>query len=300
MTSLQTRQELPSPAWPEPPVEQERTLSTYAGFIVTYRALLIVALVAGLVGGVLVHLSKPVRYTSTAHMVIVATTVGADDETTVDVSIDSALQLLRSDQVIGQVARDIDYPGGAVALNEDVTTRPITNSRIVRLSVAARDPQTALQATLAITDRFFEVRRQGLEAAAASRAEAVDAELGVVEDELSQRYRLVPEAELMSGEESVEDQIQSDTTGIARLVTRRAQLSGEKASLAMAESNPGYLSRPPTEALQGNRSGLAITVTSVLTLTFVAAVGLAALHGRQPPRDLRGQHRQPLLARKPT
>lgn len=281
----------------KPAVDSVPTLGTYTAFVFRYRTLLILSVVAGLTCGLAVHFSSPERYTSTAHMVIVATTVGDADETQEDVSIDSALQLLRSDQVMGHVARQINYPGGAGSLSDDVATRPVINSRIVRLSVSALDPPTAQRAAAALTDRFFEVRSEALTAAALARIDSVDAELAVVETELAARYQLATEDDLLDLEEPVGEEV-SDATGIRSLVTRRAQLHGERAFLEISAPNAGYLSRPATEPGGGSRTGLAITVSSVTTLILLAAIGLAALHQMRPAQPVRGQHRPPRLVRR--
>lgn len=294
MTSLKTLRSFSSPQT----TEKDPTLGTYATFVVTYRTLLVLAVIVGLAGGFAIHYSAPERYTSTAHMVIVATTVDGTPERQADVSIDSALQLLRSDQVIGSVAREINHPGGPSGLNDDVTTRPIINSRILRLSVAALDPAAAQRTAAAITDRFFDVRQQGLEVAALSRVAGVDAELAVVEAELESRYQLATEDDFLTRDESTLVETSPDTTGIRSLVTRRAQLHGERAFLEISAPNPGYLSRPPTEPLHGNRSGLAVKVASTATLSLLAAVALAVLHQTRPEHLGRGQHRPTRLARR--
>lgn len=274
------------------------TLAVYAQFVTRYRALLVFALATGLLGGLALHLSMPQRYTSTAHMVIVATTLSGVSDAQTDVSIDSALQLLRSDQVVGHVARDIDYPGGPSALGRDVNTRPIINSRILRISVAALDPDAAHEATTAVVNRFFDVRKQGLVSVALSQQAAVEAELAVVEAELAERFQFSPEDESTLLEELDDGQGFMDPLGVRQLVTRQTQLQGEKAFLEISEPNPGYLSRPPTDPSQGSRTGFAVTMSSVVTLSLMAAVGIATLHQMRSERMRRGQHRRPLRARR--
>lgn len=252
------------------------SLESYARFVQSYRIFLLIGLLVGLAIGLGAHLSQPLRYTSTTHMVIVATTVSGSEDSASEVSIDSALQLLRSDRVVGRVAQETEYPGGAAALNDDLTTRPITNSRIVRLSVTALDPDVAQETVAATSKRFFEVRAQGLVRTAQARADAASAELDVVEAELGRRYALDVSEELTP--EELEEEARLAPAGIADLVTLRAQLYGELATFSISEPNPGYLSRPATRAPQGARSGFAVTVTSAATLGLLGAVGIAALH----------------------
>lgn len=264
------------------------TLHDYASFLYRHRAIMLVALLVGLVAGPTYHFTQPARYTSTAHMVIVATTLSRTVEDQRDVSIDSALQVLRSDQVLVQAARSVDYPGGAAALNDDLTTRPIVNSRIVRVSVSALDPGAAQGAVTALVERFYAVRANGLRTVADGRASAVSAEIDVVEAEIARRYGLV------DGEGAPDEAVdpgatQRMVTGIAPLVTLRAQLHSEKAALAISEPDPGYLSRPATEPLRAERSGFAITMSSAVTLSMLAAVGWCALH------DLRARSRRDVL-----
>lgn len=254
----------------------------YAAFVVRYRWLLVLGLVLGLGTGVALHFAQPVRYTSTAHMVIVATTVSSAEDSASDVSIDSALQLLRSDQVLGHVAQEMNYPGGATALTRDLTTRPIINSRIVRLSVTALDPDVAQQATTLTAERFFDVREEGLYRAAGRRAGAASDELDVVEAELDRRYGQESTGEITAEdlEELLDDAPLLGPAAVTDLVALRAQLHGELAAFSISEPNAGYLSRPATRSGQGARSGLAIRGTSATVLGLLGAVGAAALHGR--------------------
>lgn len=278
-------------------VARDASIASYAAFIVTYRALLVVALGLGLGLGIALYVLSPLQYTSTAHMVIVATTVSASDETQTDVSMDSALQLLRSDQVIGEVAREIDYPGGASELNRDLTTRPIINSRILRVSVAAVDAPSARRAVTAVSDRFFEVRRQAMEAAALNRAVAVEAQLEVVDSELTRQYRLSSDEDGTEPQDFVDGQRVEETAEIRRLVRLRGDLHGEKAYLSMAAPDPGYLSRPPTLPTRGSRSGFAITVSSTATVFLLGGIILGALHHGRVRHVRQGQHRPQQLSR---
>lgn len=278
-------------------ISRDVSIRSYAAFVTTYWALLLFMLILGLVIGFALHLMSPLRYTSTAHMVIVATTVSGADETQTDVSMDSALQLLRSDQVIGEAARSVEYPGGSSALNRDLTTRPIINSRILRVSVAAVDAESARRAVTAVTDRFFEVRRQGLEAAASTQEVAVEAQLDVVDSELARQYRLSADVDDTDSEQGVDEQEVVETAEIRRLVRMRGELHGEKAYLAMSSPDPGYLSRPPTDPIRGGRSGLAITVTSTATLFLLAGITLGAMHQRNTRHAHQGQHRPQQLIR---
>lgn len=161
-------------------------------------------------------------------------------------------------------------------MNDDLTTRPIINSRIVRLSVTALDPDVAQETVAATTRRFFEVRAQGLARAAEARANAASAELDVVEAELGRRYALGAPEELSP--EDLEEEARLAPAGVTDLVTLRAQLYGELAAFSISKPNPGYLSRPATRPLQGGRPGLAITVSSGAVLGLLTAVGAAALH----------------------
>lgn len=261
------------------------SLQTYARFVYAYHRILILGLVFGMAAGTAVHLAQPVRYTSTAHLVIVATEVSGVSDNASDVSIDSALQLLRSDQVVGEAARAIGYPGGGAALNDDLALRPIVNSRIVRLSVAALDPELAQKAAEAMTDRFFTVRAEGLRRTATQRASTVSLELEVVESELDRRYALdIADEEDPETEEEVDQEVDEGVelapSGTAELVTLRAQLYGELTAVDIAEHDPGYLSRPPTTPVAGGRSGLAITVSSMATIGVLIATAAAALHSR--------------------
>lgn len=259
------------------------TLTTYVDFVRRYRLLLTAAVILALCAGAILHATKPQRFTSSADMVVVATAVVGGLNAERDVSIDSALQLLRSDRVIGHVAREIDYPGGPLGLDADVTTRPVVNSRIVRLSVDALDPRTAQEAVTAVVERFYTVRQWGLQSAARNRAEVVEAELEAVESELARRYGLATDAQLPADPGA--DIAERPMVDIGGLVELRAQLYGEQAALAIAEPNPGYVSRPPTTPTVGTRAGLAVTLSSALTVSLLAAVvtgaALDLLRGRR-------------------
>lgn len=259
----------PAPAPPAP--TGEPTLKDYGNFLRRHRLLLTIGLSVGLTAGLFLHYSQPLRYTSTAHVVIVATSLSANDGGSSDVSIDSALQLLRSDQVVGYAAREVGYPGGPTQLNADLTARPIVHSRIVRLSVSAPQPALAERAVTITLDRFLDVRGDGLVRTTNARSAAVAAELEVVEAELDRRYgQGTPDED----EEQLAEENQLELAGMADLVTLRAQLHGELAALSISEPNPGYLSRPPTEPSGGFRSGLAITLSSTSTMGLLAAVGI--------------------------
>lgn len=267
---------LPPPTF-VPIMDEGPTLHGYASFVRRHRLMMGVVLLIGLAVGMMVHLTQPVRYTSTAHMVILATTVSEASESETDLSIDSAIQLLRSDEVLGHAAREVSYPGGTTALMNDLRTRPIINSRIVRVSVSALEPADAQTAVNAVVERFYAVRADGLRGVAQDRAGAVSGEIEAVEAELARRFGLRP-SDGATAEERNGDEARSTGAGIAPLVTLRAQLRGELAALEIFEANPGYPSRLASAPTRGARSGFAITMASTVTLSVLAAVGMGALH----------------------
>lgn len=267
------------------PTQSGPTLQTYSAFVRRRRGLLLLAVVVAAVIGGALHQMKPLRYTSTAHLVILSSTETPQSDGSANISIDSALQLLRSDEVLGPVAETLMYPGGPSALDEDLTLRPIINSRIVRLSVSAPTPDLAAAAASSVTQQFLDIRRGELKAVQASREQLLSDELSAVEEQLDDLYLLHGTAEMSSQDpDAAADASQDPAARIGPLVSLRAQLHGDLAALSISEPNPGYLSRPATHPVHGQRSGLAITMASALVLSLLAAVGAGALlEMRQAP-----------------
>ncbi|UNX55586.1 hypothetical protein MF406_04815 [Georgenia sp. TF02-10] len=252
------------------PPGAERTLASYALFVRRHRRLLVAAALVGVVLGLLVQLSKPERFTSSADVVLVSTTTrGGGSGEYRDTTIDSALQQLRSQEVLGRAAARMDYPGGSAGLGRDLIARPVPNSRIVRLSVSALAPATAVEAVTNVVDSLLEVRRSAIEAETQRRKQSVGGQLAAVNRELDRLNLVVVQGEDPAGSND-------RTVGGRFLIEQRGYLRGEQAALATLRPDPGYVAQPPTVPTDGARTGLAVTMASTLTVAVVAAVTLAA------------------------
>lgn len=217
-----------NPKLTEPPLPGERSLAdaiarwSYAPL----RSLGCLALALMLT--VAVYWCKPPRFEARSDIVVVAIPSFSGQSRIVDISIDSAVQLLTSDQVLGTTARALNYSGGPDGLVDDLIISPVVNSRILRLYVRNEDPDLALHAVEMLSEELLLARSTRLERSSQVRLAEINARLQAIGSEL--------------------DSIDSGTAlssldASALLVDERTALEGEKVSIELLPTEAGFVAR---------------------------------------------------------
>ncbi|WP_162148846.1 hypothetical protein [Arthrobacter sp. H20] len=234
--------------------------------------LFISVLAASLTVGLMVFFGSEPRYTARTDVVVLAVSdLAGEASRPADVSIDSAVQVLLSDRVLGETARSLSYPGRSSGLLEDMTISPIINSRILRIYVSALQPDEAHNAVNALAERFLEARRSSLLAADNVRARSIQAQIDSVDLSLEQLSNNV----LLTDENATES--------TAELATERVDLETELTALSVNELEPGYISHIDAVPTKSNRAGLPVYTASSAALGLVIAVFLDAVLRRWSP-----------------
>lgn len=218
--------------------------------------LLALAAAAGL------YMMQVPQYTSRVDVVVIAVSGTSDAATEKDVSIDSAVQILYSDAVLGQTARVLDYPGKSSGLLDDLTIQPLINSRLLQLRISNPDAQLSYQAVNLLTENFQAARLARLNQQNAEARKALE-----------------------TTSESLRTQLTSMGSSELELRQRRelnrqlnAELSEAETAIAAIDSLPpsaGFISRQAVMPTEGSRSGRSVYLASALGVGLVAAVVFA-------------------------
>jgi capsular polysaccharide biosynthesis protein len=258
------RRRVSDPLTPTKTPTRPRSLHGYTSLARRNWLTSVAVIAASLAIGLGFHFASDAEYTARTDIVVVAVSdLTLNGERTVDVSIDSAVQLLLSDRVLGQTARSLNYPGGATGLREDVTVSPIINSRILQLFVSAPEARIAHSAVSALADNFLKMRRNSLTAAGKDRAKAIAAQQAIL------KRSIQTGAAITDGPDADFD--------IGKLNRERVQLEAELTALNIHEPDPGYISKAAVIPERGQRQGLSVQVGSGLAAGMTVASGLAAL-----------------------
>lgn len=220
-------------------------------------------------------LGQPPRYEARTDVVVAAIPAFTTQKTVADLSIDSAVRLLTSDQVLGETARELDYPGGSAGLVADLTISPVVNSRILELYVRNEDSQLALGAVERLTDGLLAARTDRLEREAETRRNEIGARLAAIDDEL----------------ESISSGNGATTLGkpdVTRLVEEQTALEGERVGISTLPTESGFLSRFPQVSSSPKRPYAPVYIGSGLAIGLCAAWLIAPPHRKQSPKRLQG------------
>ncbi|WP_269938253.1 Wzz/FepE/Etk N-terminal domain-containing protein [Arthrobacter sp. HY1533] len=258
MTATPT-QLAPSHRRSEPAGQKYRELQfgDYVQFVRAHWAIIGSALVASLLVGIAVQLVLPPQYRARTDIAVVATTnLAKAGKVPRDVSIDSAVQVLLSDQVLGKTARETNYPGRSSGLLDDLTISPLINSRILQLNVSSQTPQQALDAVTVLARNFLDARQESLNAAQEARISAIKAQLATVTASLDRPTPTDPQQAVGS---------ESSNPALTRL---QSDLQAELIALTVIDPDPGYITHAGTLPTSGTRPGF------VISLASSAAVGL--------------------------
>lgn len=218
------------------------------------------------------YLASPAKFTARVDVVIVAVTGTSSAISDRDVSIDSAVQILYSDSVVGQTAREIGYPGRSSGLLEDLTISPVINSRILRLYVANADPRIAFETVSLLTENFLAERGARL----AQLAQIRRGELKAGLDSLTQQV-----TELGRSDTPITERREM----LSNLSAERTQLEFAIAALDTIPPEPGFISRQPVLPTTAHRpmfaSYFASALAIAITLSYAAAPNRLTSTGRR-------------------
>lgn len=208
------------------------------------------------------YMAQVPQYTSRVDVVVIAVSGTSDAATQRDVSIDSAVQILYSDAVLGQTARTLDYPGMSKGLLADLTIQPLINSRLLQLRISNSDAQLSYRAVNLLTENFLAARVERLNEQNSEARRSLETTAGALRTQLS-------------------------TMGASQLELRQrreltqqlnAELSEAETAIAAIDSLPpsaGFISRQAVLPTEASRSGRSIYLASALGVGLVAAVAFA-------------------------
>lgn len=242
-----------------PPRQKSRNLyvSDYVQFVRAHWRLIAAVFLMCLVAGMAAQFMVPAKFKARTDIVVVATTnLTTEGKDTQDVSIDSAVQVLLSDRVLGKTARELNYPGRSSGLLEDLSISPLINSRILQLNVAAQTPEQALAAVSLLARNFMDARQKSMNIAQEAQIQAIGAQLKAVTASLANPTATGQlQGASLDGSNRALTQLQSD-------------LQAELISLSVIEPAAGYIAHAGTLPTSSTRPGFVISFASS------AAVGL--------------------------
>ncbi|WP_421015335.1 hypothetical protein [Glutamicibacter creatinolyticus] len=202
------------------------------------------------------YLMQPAKYSAQVDVVVVAVTSSSQVAADRDVSIDSAVQILYSDAVVGKTARELEYPGRSSGLLRELAISPIINSRILRLYVSNTDPQLAYRAVKLLSANFLEERLTRLESLEESRREELQAHIKVLRTEAQ--------------EQQIEDiPISERREALAESSEQISELEFALSAIDTIPPDPGFISRQAAVPDTAARPPVTVYFTSSLALAIV-------------------------------
>lgn len=232
------------------------------------RTAVIVALSAA--GSTGLFWAQPAEYSARIDIVVITVTGSVELATARDMSIDSAVQILYSDKVLGKTARTLDYPGRSSGLLDDLTIEPLINSRLLEVRITHEDAQLAFDAVNLLTQNFLDARNERLlESSAALR------------DTLQQQVQAI-DSELTTLNRSSIPNLQRRQVAL-ELSQQRSEAQATISAIDILPPSPGFISRQAIFPKTAERSGAEIFTASGLALALTAST-LAAPKNRKSHR----------------
>lgn len=207
------------------------------------------------------YLLSPAKYSARVDVVVVAVTSPSQSISERDISIDSAVQILYSDAVLGQTARALQYPGRSRALLDDLTISPLINSRLLRLSVANEQAQLAYDAVNLLTQNFLAERRVRLENLAEVRRGELESHIQALRNQIADlQNQQFSESEERELSRQLADQITDLEFAVAAIDT----IPPEPGFISREAVMPTVASRPPATVYFASSMALAIVLSFIV------------------------------------
>ena len=251
----------------------DRDLLYYVEFLGRNWMTLTVSLIIAAVFGTALFLNSTPQYQARTDVVVVAISdLTLEGKKVSDVSIDSAVQVLLSDQVLGETARALKYPNRSSGLIADLDISPLINSRILRVSVSSPTPELAYNAVTLLTENFLTARLKSLQNNEGARAATLKTQLAQVGVSL-EAARNGP---TKTGTEIKETM---------RLLTeQQSTLQTELTAISISVAEPGYISHKAELPTVSSRPRGMIYVGSSLAVGLLVGCFTASLLNQRNPR----------------
>ncbi len=251
----------------------DQDLRYYIDFLRKNWSIITAAILIAVVCGTVLFLNTTPKFRARTDVVVVAISdLTLEGKKASDVSIDSAVQVLLSDQVLGKTARALNYPNRSSGLIADMDISPLINSRILRIYISSPTPELAFDAVTLLTENFLAARLTSLENNEAARTATLKAQLATVQVSLdaakSKPARLGAEV---------------DET-IPLLLQQQAALQTELIALSVSVAEPGYISHAAELPVNSARPRGMVFAGSSLAVGLLAGCTTATLMSRRRPR----------------
>lgn len=216
--------------------------------------------------GTVAYLLSPAKYSARIDVVVVAITSPSQSISERDISIDSAVQILYSDAVLGETARQLNYPGRSTGLLDELTISPLINSRLLRIYVANEDPQLAYAAVNLLAQNFLDERRIRLENLGEVRRGELESHTNALRNQIAQlQNQQGSEVDSRQLRRQLSDQITDMEFAVAAIDT--------------IPPEPGFISREAIMPTVATRAPWSVYFASSLALAVVLSF-IVAPNGR--------------------
>ncbi|MCW4466156.1 hypothetical protein OK351_11665 [Glutamicibacter sp. MNS18] len=230
-------------------------------------------------GGVF-YLLSPAKYSARVDVVVVAITSPSQSISERDISIDSAVQILYSDAVLGQTARALDYPGRSTGLLDELTISPLINSRLLKLYVANEDARLAYDAVNLLAQNFLTERRVRLENLAEVRRGELESHTHALRNQIAElQNQQFSEADSRELRRQLSDQITDMEFAVAAIDT----IPPEPGFISREAVMPTVASRPPATVYFASSLALAIVLSFIVAPNSRSQITIQRLGGRKAP-----------------
>lgn len=255
------------------PVSTDLDLLYYLNFLKRNWRLITASVIIAVLLGAALFLNTTPKYRARSDVVVVAITdLTMDGKKASDVSIDSAVQVLLSDQVLGETARSLDYPGHSSGLLADTDISPLINSRILRIYVSSPTPKMAYEAVTLLTRNFLAVRLKSLMDHEKVRSAALKAQLAQLD------------VSLAAARNGPANTATTRNNTVRLLTQQQATLQTELIALSISVAEPGYISHTAEFPTTASRPRGMIFAGSSLAVGLLLGCAVATIRNQSNPR----------------
>lgn len=215
----------------------------------------------------ILYLLAPAKFSARIDVVVVAIMSPSQSISERDISIDSAVQILYSDAVLGETARELDYPGRSSGLLEDLTISPLINSRILRMYVTNEDQKLAYKAVNLLAANFLSERSTRLTNLAETRRSELESHVAGLRNQIT-------DLQNHSFSESESRELRQ------QLASQITDLEFALAAIDTIPPEPGFISREAVLPSTASRPPVTVYFASALALAIV--LSFIAVPSRRP------------------
>lgn len=252
-----------------PPQDEADPLRDQFRQLLRYRLIIVFGMVLGLAAGGWLGLVTDDTYTAASEITVRQPTADpfGEEETVDEVEMGSERRTAAGDTVAGRAARILGKPKQATELKEDLSVTNPPDTRVLRFSYSADDPDTAARRANAFTQAYLDNRKAEAEETVDSSIASLEAQREPLQE---RREELQSELSVMLEGTAAYDSALADLSSVTSQIS---EINSEIASLSATDTTGGRVITKASPPDSPSGPGLAL----LLGLGYVVGIALGLL-----------------------